>query len=241
MSWLETGVAESFRKYSWMSKSESGSGPGQVGPVRPRPGRRVDRAVGEEVVLPDRPADPDAGPEALELGLNLALAAGLEARGRVVEARLAVEDVGARLRDAVDDEAARPAVLGRDAAALDVDLLDVELGEVLVEIAEERVRDVDAVVEERVVLAPSAGVDADVRVGDLDAAVDDARRELERPGEGPLQRQLLEGLRLVTCEISEDFVSTSGVAAVTVTSSATVARSTGQTSVTLATLTTASC
>ncbi len=173
-----------------------GQRPGQVGPVLLVLVEEVDRAVGEEVILPDRPADADAGTEALELGLNLALAAGLEGRGRVIETRLAVEDVGARLRDAVDDEAARPAVLGRDAAALDVDFLDVELGEILVEVAEERVRDVDAVVEERVVLAPSAGVDADVRVGDLDAAVDDSRRELEGPGEGPLQRELLEGLPL---------------------------------------------
>ena len=100
--------------------------------------------------------------------------------------------VRAGLGHAVDDEAARAAVLREDAAARDVDLLDVELGEILVEVAEERVRDVDAVVEVRVVLAAAAGVHADVRVGDLHARVDDAGRELEGPGEGASQRQLLD-------------------------------------------------
>src|SRR5262245_29950621 len=122
------------------------------------------------MVPEDRAADADAGTEACALlGVDRILAVGFEYVGLVLDPRLAVDVVGSRLRDAVDDEAAGAAVLGLDAAAREADLLDVELGEVLVDVAEERVRDVDAVVEERIVLAAAARVDADVRVGDRDS------------------------------------------------------------------------
>ena len=122
------------------------------------------------------------------------LAVGRKAVGLILDPRLAVEVVGPRAGHAVDEEAAGPAELGGDAAARDVDLLDVELGEVLVGVAEEGVRHVDAVIEERVVLAAAAGVDAHVGRSMIDARVRDSRRELERPGERPRERQLLDRL-----------------------------------------------
>ena len=174
-----------------------GQGAGQVGAVLFVHVVEVDRAVPEQTILQDRPADADARPKAVGLGLNVrVLAVGLEAGRLIVEPRLAVDEVRARLGHAVDDEPAGAAVLRRDARARDVDLLDVELGEVLVEVAEEGVRHVDAVVEESVVLAPAGRVDADVRVGDLDAAVDDAGSELEGAAEGAGERQLLDRFAL---------------------------------------------
>ena len=153
----------------------------------------VDGAVPEQAVLDDRTAHAHARPEAVGLGLDVGvLAVGLEAGRLVVEPRFAVDDVRARLGHAVDDESAGAAVLRRDARAGDVDLLDVELREILVEVAEERVRHVDAVVEEGVVLASARRVDADVRVGDLHTAVDDPGRELEGAAEGAGERQLLD-------------------------------------------------
>ena len=65
--------------------------------------------------------------------------------------------VSAGLRDSVDNEAAGPPVFGRDAAAGDVNFLDVELREVLIQVAEEWVRDIDAIIEECVVLPEPAG------------------------------------------------------------------------------------
>ena len=146
---------------------------------------------------------------------------GREGGGLVFEPPLGMDAVGPRFRHAVDDEAARAAVLGGHAAARDVDLLDVELREVLVEVAEERVGDVDAVVEERVVLAAAAGVEP----SELFSATPGASWKV--PVNVRASGSFSIVLRVVTTEMSVDLVSTSGAAAVTVTVSAVVARRTG--------------
>ncbi len=170
-----------------------GKRPGLVRAVLDVLPQQVHRTVAEEVVLEDRAADAEAGTKARALlGVGRILAVGLEGGRLVFDARLSVEVVRSGLRDAVDDEASGAAVFGRHATAREADFLDVELGEVLVGVAEKRVRDVDAVVEERVVLAAATGVDADVRVGDRDAGVRDSGSKLERTRERAIQRQLLQ-------------------------------------------------
>ena len=103
-----------------------------------------------------------------------------------------MEVVGSGARHAVDQEPAGAPELRGDAAARNVDLLDVELGEILVRVAEERVRHVHAVVEERVVLPAAARVDADVGGTDDHTGFRDSRRELERPRERPREREFLD-------------------------------------------------
>src|SRR5215831_1888222 len=145
------------------------------------------------MVLPERTAGPESRPESLGLGLEIRVVAVSDEGGRLVlEAELSMEVIRTRLGHPVHHEAAGPPILGRDSRARDVDLLDVEFREVLIEVAEEGIRDVDAVVEVGVVLTAASRVDADVRVGNRNAAVDDPRSEQKRAAERALERKLLE-------------------------------------------------
>src|SRR5437762_11984226 len=93
-----------------------------------------------------------------------------------VDAAEAGEAVGAASADRIGDRSARPAELGADRGAFDVDLRDVELTDLGAQVAEPRVGDVGAIHQVSVVLPSSAGSRSNRA-----AVLCDAGDQLEQP------------------------------------------------------------